>query len=316
MASINPIKETLHNMTAKDLVSERAAESLVTLREDNTIEQAVKLLSNAKVLSAPVLKKSGETLGFVDMLDIVWFVVSVAPDPADLKEEHLRSQNLEIAGRAMSLQTVNHIVGKSGRDPYVPIYETSPVTMLVDLFSQGIHRVAVYNADNSVLDIVSQSRIVRMMSEKCHMGSWKQMGELTIEQLGLSQGKVVSVKETDTVLQVLKTMKDAEVSAVAVVDAQGNLFGNFSGSDLRAMYLEKWPSFLQPVGQYLREHSVGSTTPITCSPSTTLLDVCKIVTEKHVHRLWVVDEGARTPHGIVSTTDILRVVNSYDVSAH
>lgn len=45
----------------------------------------------------------------VDMLDIVSFVLRVAPDPVGLKENELRT--LEIAGRAMALEEIGHIVG-------------------------------------------------------------------------------------------------------------------------------------------------------------------------------------------------------------
>lgn len=110
MAKGNPIKKDLQQLLVRDFIDGKTECELITIKEDNTVEQAVNLLSENKILSAPVINKEGECTGFVDMLDIVWFVVSVAPEPSMLTEEDLKTKNLEMAGRAMSLAAVKEIM--------------------------------------------------------------------------------------------------------------------------------------------------------------------------------------------------------------
>jgi CBS domain-containing protein len=46
--------------------------------------------------------------------------------------------------------------------------------------------------------------------------------------------------------------------------------------------------------------------PITCSPTTCLQEVVKMITSHHVHRVWVTQ--GTTLKGVVSLSDILRKV--------
>ena len=47
--------------------------------------------------------------------------------------------------------------------------------------------------------------------------------------------------------------------------------------------------------------------PVTCTPTATLQGCVQMCAESKVHRVWVVDEK-RCPLGVVSLTDILRVM--------
>jgi CBS domain-containing protein len=155
------------------------------------------VLAQNHIQSAPVVNsKTNEVLGMVDMLDIVAFILSVAPSGHQLSVcgphgsgeassiahlSHLQGnalKTMEIAGRAMALETLKNVVGMptlppssrtcltccglsetdfSGRDPYVPITTNSPLTYAATLFRQGIHRLPVVDEHTKAVRVTPSS---------------------------------------------------------------------------------------------------------------------------------------------------------------
>lgn len=306
--SNNELHEFFH---AKEVAEIATMGAVATLKTTDTVEKAVSLMSKNNILSVPVVDATGTCVGIVDTLDVVSFVLSVAPDKKSLDENQLRS--LEISGRAMAFKQVSEVVGLSGRDPYVPVFLKNPASQVVDMFARGLHRAPVFDDSNAIVGTVSQSSVVRVLAANLHMGHLKVVGALGIRELGLGQVAPVTVSKNDTVLAALSTIQENNVSAVAVLDDDGKLFGNFSGTDIKALYTEHWPSFLLSVEDFLNKHSEKSLTPVVCQPESTFLTVCQEMAQSKVHRLWVVD-GDYKPVGLVSATDINKVCR--DATAH
>jgi|ERR1711915_87202 len=308
MQGQNPVYTALHGISLQELfpAEPKVVESL---NSGSSVEEAVKLLGSKGILSAPVTEESsGECIGIVDMLDIVSFVVSVAPDPIALSEDELGS--LEICGRAMAFESVKKVMNASKRNPYVPVFESNPVTMATGLFADGVHRTPILDEELKIVHTVSQSDIVRHLAGTLHMGKLKVIGEKPVRELGLGQQGVVSIGMDETVLCALQKLKDHGISALAVVSEEGKLEGNFSASDLKGLYREHFPSLLLSVGDYLEKHSPKSLKPVCVQPETTFLDLCKEFGESHVHRLWVLGEDFK-PSGVISLTDVMKVVQDY-----
>lgn len=302
----NPIFEFLHNLKVRDLVSNQQ-HHIVFAYGDDTIESAINIMAKNNVLSVPVVDRANSTcLGLVDMLDIVSFVISVAPDPLSLKENELRS--CEIAGRAMALRSLKDVVDFSGRDTYVPIFEGTPVTMTLDFFAKGIHRVPIHG-EGTIHYMVSQADVVKVIFENIKHGDLKAMGEKTMDQLFLGQETPISVKRHSTVLKALHSLKGG-ISAIAIVEEDGKLAGNFSASNLQGLFLEHFPHFLNTVEDFLNEHSPNSFQPICCRRDSTLETVLSEMVNSGVHRLWVVNDDYH-PVGVVTMTDVLRCVSNF-----
>lgn len=301
----NPCYKLLHSEKIAELGSGSAVH---VLTEDMTVEQAVNKLAKWHVQSAPVVNKEGKVVSNLDVLDVVSFICEMAPTKWQLEHQHLMS--LEISGRAIALELVKKVTNASGRDALVPLFEDSPATEAVGLLSEGLHRVAVANRDGSVLSIVSQMDLVAFLAGHLHMGNCKEMGALTLDTLGLGKVDPVSVLETETVLVALQKLKESGVSALAVVNSSGKLVGNFSASDLVGLYRESYPDFLLSVHDYLQKYSHRSLVPFKAHGSDTLLATCKELVATHVHRVWIVD-GSDKPTGVVSLTDIMKIVREY-----
>jgi len=307
----NPVKELLHKTPLKEMVPESDA-SPVTVKAQDTVEELVFALSENKIISAPVVNKEGSCIGVVDMLDVISHVISVSPLPSSLSRDEL--QSLEICGRAMALEQVDNILNASGRDPFVPVYEESPSSMISDMFADGTHRVPILDSDDKVLHTVSQSDLVRFLSEHIHMGHCKEMGELSADALGLGKEKVVSVEKNTKVIDAMLKIKEAGVSAIAVVDEAegGKLCGNFSATDLKGLFKETFPSLLLTVEEYLTKHSQKSLNPVCVKLDLNLIGIIKELQDNHVHRVWVLDDDFK-PSGVISMTDIFKIVKFYHV---
>lgn len=293
----NPTYDILHHAKVSDVITPKA---VITLDSEDTVEKAVK----NHIQSAPVVNsKTNEVLGMVDMLDIVAFILSVAPSGHQLSANALKT--MEIAGRAMALETLKNVVDFSGRDPYVPITTNSPLTYAATLFRQGIHRLPVVDEHTkAVQHIVSQSALIRFIHEKdLHRGHLKEIGHKTIGQLGLGTGGVVSSPLHDSVFKVLHALRTGDVSAVALVNDTGKLAGNFSATDLKGLYDETMPKLLDTAEDYLEKFSPSSLKPACVRLDTTVADAVKAMVEDHVHRLWVIDDDFK-PTGVITMTDL------------
>ena len=300
----NPVLKHMHSIKVADI---GFVGDLITINSTDSVEQAIAVLGK-KVLSVPVMdKKSKQCLGLLDMIDIANFLNKVAPDTT-LDANML--QSLEIAGRAMALETVDQILNASGRDPFVPAFEDSTAGMFIELFAQNIHRVPLADKEGNLVGTVSQTDFIKYLNTHVVEGDMKTFAHKTVAELGLSPKPTISVNLHDAVLVAISLINEKGISGVAVIEDHGKLIGNFSASDCVGMYREQLPSFLKPVGEFLEKHSPNSLKAVFCKPDSTILQVLNQMVESKVHHLYVVD-GDCKPISIVSATDVMKCIRDY-----
>jgi len=299
----NAIYSLLHSTKVEDVVQPTA---IITIEENDSLENAVKIMSEKKVSSLPVVsKETGEIVGVVDMLDVVSYVLFVSPDAGQLNANDLK--RLEIAGRAMALEPVKSVMDFSGRDPYIAVNPNSVLTYATSLFSRGLHRMPVVNAENKVTHTLAQADIVKFIHSKdLHRGHFKAVGEKTLKELGLGVSGIFTAHRRETLYNVLQTMQKNLISAVALTEPDGKLAGNFSATDLKGLYTEKFPLLLQPVADYLEEFSPRSLNSFCMKADAKFADLVGEMVENKLHRLWIIDDDFK-PVGVVSLTDVCAI---------
>ena len=310
---VNPIHSVLHHtQVGKCIPTER---KIFNVAPTASVEEAVKLLSEHKIQSCPVIKFNKdapkfECVGMVDMLDIASYVVSVAPTDRELEDHELK--RLEMAGRAMSLVPITRVIDHSGRDPLMPLYENSPLSEVCSLFGQGIHHVVIFNQESEeVVNVYSQTDLIKFLVGHLHMGESKAVSSKTAGELGIGASGIVKVSSSSTVIEGLRLMQKEKISSLALVDPlTDRLVGNFSASDLVGLYQEHFPSFKSSLKDFLETHSEKSLSPNCARLDSTLLDIVKLLDENNLHHLWVVDDDFK-PTGIISITDICRAISNY-----
>lgn len=131
---------------------------------------------------------------------------------------------------------------------------------------------------------------------------------------------VLTVSPEMPVWEVAESMAAKGVSGVPVVDASGKVVGVISEKDfLRLMGAKEFPNFMAVIARCLKEKGcvasfmrrkkageIMSQPPITISEKLPVVEVVRILKEKKINRVPVVDSDGKLV-GIVSRADILKI---------
>ncbi|PSB04727.1 CBS domain-containing protein [Merismopedia glauca] len=139
-------------------------------------------------------------------------------------------------------------------------------------------------------------------------------------------GDVISVKSQTPIQEAIRILAERRIGGLPVIDDNGNLVGILSETDLMWQATGVNPPahivlldsviYLENPGKYERElhKALGQTVGevmtakvISIEPGKLLSEAAKLMHEKHIHRLPVVDE-AKQVIGIVTRSDILRAM--------
>jgi CBS domain-containing membrane protein len=133
--------------------------------------------------------------------------------------------------------------------------------------------------------------------------------------------EVVSVKKDHTIHELSRLMAEKKLSGIPVVDDENHVIGMLSEADiLHLAGVDKNHKFRDIVrymiGELSPKHSEGETAgdimtspAITAKPDDHLSDVAKILDQKGIKRLPVVDDQNKLI-GIISRADIIRVLGT------
>jgi CBS domain-containing protein len=315
------------------------ANAVVTINKDATITEAFEKLIKHKILSIPVLDKSGEAVSIFSMLDLVNHFVNEFDEEeikclnttktydyffhyADLKEK-----KQEIASERVGQVLQKELKEIETLDPVYMVDDDSDLLDAVKILTDSkSHRVLVYNHPTGKLTgLITQSRLLEFIGT---MSNCLDEAHKTIQQLNLGTRQVVSVNEKSMAISAFRLMREKRVSAVAVVNDEGVLVGNISVNDLKLVgynlsyftYLSRsvreylmWissseiqqsPHMIR--NQLLLQQQKKETDPIvvTCTKDNTLYFVIKTLNYYRVHRMYLVDESRR-PIGVISIHDVL-----------
>ena len=115
----------------------------------------------------------------------------------------------------------------------------------------------------------------------------------------------VTVEESANLADAAHRMDVHHVSALPVVDPQGVLVGLLSQTDLihartAAALWQRWP--------LLRVRDLMTAPALTIDLEASIVDAARTMEAHHVHRLVVTGADGRMPVGIVSVSDLVRVI--------
>uniref|UniRef100_A0A7S0X0C9 CBS domain-containing protein n=1 Tax=Chlamydomonas leiostraca TaxID=1034604 RepID=A0A7S0X0C9_9CHLO len=346
---------------------------VAVLKDSATVDQALKVLAENKILSAPVVVaqegddasqsatvqpgEAADILGFVDIKNILDSFLSEIDIP-ELNQVKLlqRMRELEERGAAFAEKPLKELkyMGTDGDF----IHASQARSTLLELVLNGllqprnrgggrggsvVHRIALFNSDGAITQIISQTDIVKFLAR--HKEQLGPLSTKTVEELGLVSGRVECIDPGTPAIEAMAAMSYKGLSSLAVVDPNGKILGNFSVSDMRTLMAEHFGALALPVGEFLaHEHRteyvafnrvraeeegiagraghkfvvdrVARQRPRTpgeevgqelvlARPGQTLVSVMELLVARRIHRVYVVDEEEK-PVGIITCTDILR----------
>ena len=132
---------------------------------------------------------------------------------------------------------------------------------------------------------------------------------------------VISVEIKDDISHAVRLLSDNNVSGLPVIDDEGHVVGILSEADvLGTVGMERGHTFRDIIRRLLGEPLPGSregdkvgdvmsVPPVTVRPDTELGEAARILTEKRIKRLPVVDLDNRLI-GIISRADIVRAAHA------
>lgn len=124
---------------------------------------------------------------------------------------------------------------------------------------------------------------------------------------------VITCRPETPVVEVAEIMERNDISALVVVDHEGDALGVISRTDLVNA------RFIQPYMKHwhgLHAEHLMTRPVISVNLDTTISEAVQLLNEKHVHRLVVVERsgGHVRPVGILSVTDLARHVGEKPTS--
>lgn len=315
----NSFRKFVSQFTVKDLIPKDF--KLVRVNSDTKIIDTLRKLREHKILSVPVYDTNkNEYTGFCDILDLVTLVVTMA----DMKQilDVLTSEDrvdlltfIEKENELIRQENTDQIINASERNPWCDVYEGLPLTSLMDMFSKDVnlHRVAVTDGNGSMVGIISQSRVIEFLVKNIqHFSDCGNVPLSKIEDKWVTPKEIFSIKKEDQALDGFQKIVEKQVMAVAVIDEEGNLLGCISANDLKcSMDSDIFNDLYLSVEEFVKKNrpdlKLDKAETITCDINDTLESILDKLSQKHVHRLFLVKDGK--PTRVVSLCDIITVLS-------
>jgi CBS-domain-containing membrane protein len=299
-----------------DVVRPPENKIFVAQRTDN-ITEVWKGLAAHNFLSVPVLQKTkNKWYGFVDIYDIVKFVIEFFGVEGKKLQDSEDWLKLVESSEEFSKKTVNDIMKYplSKRNPFNPIHSGYSLLTAVEALARepGLHRIPIIDQDRKLITVISQSQVVQILYKNLDIIGEKK--NKPVGQMDRYLEQVFTIHEEATAVDAFKMMVELNVSGLAVIDKEGKLTANIAMKDLKAVSTDTrlfWRLF-QTVHNFLqkvrKENSeTGGDRPrttVTVKAEDTLETVIRRLTEHSIHRIYIVDDHKK-PLGVISLKDVL-----------
>lgn len=335
----------LRAVTLDNYMQSKPPCGLLMLSADTSLATALHRLALANVVAAPVVHQStGDCLGFLDIMDILsaifeggqWMPGISAATQVSSLATFLQETTVADIPRSNDAQLISHTRGS------MSLLEICRRGFVAPTYKLWCHRIAVFDKSAPdaaqgtrsgvhITSIFSQYDVAKFLYS--HAARIPTLMTTSLASLGLGQKAVFSVSHDMPAADAFRAMLGAGVTAAAVLE-DGQLVGNLSPSDLRGLSLEDLPQLNAPVLEFLAgtragvsTHVVGSLAsiygvrshsgtgfresgvrPAACGLGATLGHVLRLVVEREVHRVYLLEESTEQVAGVVSLTDILTAV--------
>ncbi|KAJ6688350.1 SNF1-RELATED PROTEIN KINASE REGULATORY SUBUNIT GAMMA 1-RELATED [Salix koriyanagi] len=278
---------------------------VIEIKSDTSLAEAVQILSEHKILSAPVVDVDAPEdaswidryIGIVEFAGIVVWILhqSEPPSPRSPEDAQATSGNFFEALTSSEFYKntkVRDIAGSFRWAPFLALQKSNSfLTMLLLLSNYKMKSVPV-------------------------LGGTKKLSEIGLPLM--TRDHVVKVYEEEPVLQAFKLMRKKRVGAIPIVDSSGiKVVGNISIRDVQ--FLLTAPeiyhdyrsitakNFLTAVRSYLKKHQ--ETSPfvsgmVVCTKNYSVKELIMKLDSEKIQRVYVVDDAGNL-EGVITLRDII-----------
>jgi len=272
---------------------------IITVEQKEPISSAFKKLIKHNLLAVPLILQDGSYYGFLEILDIIAWIVNLLGEHV-LTKEDVDIEKLEAFKSATVKQVMTYPISK--KSIFRPFKLKTSLLSAMEELARGIHRIPVVDDEGKLVNIITQGSILKFIQKNMSLlGAKKEMKLFSM--YFKSTQYVMSLSHHEKAIEAFRLLGITKVGAVAIVDDDGKLIGNCSARDLKRSASTLSHQFIarlfKPLSQYLGDQEL-----VTATPNDTLELVIKRVVEKNIHRIYVLDEEKK-PQGLFSLSDIL-----------
>ncbi|KAJ0571146.1 putative CBS domain-containing protein [Helianthus annuus] len=244
-----------------------SSSQVIEIKSDASLGEAVRLLSQHKILSAPVVNVDAPEdaswidryLGMVEFAGIVVWILHQSEkngmlDTADSfssASEDSQPKSPKTAGNFFELLTssdfykntkVKDISGSFRWAPFLALQTSNSfLTMLLLLSKYRMKSVPVVDpGDQKIDNIITQSAVIHMLEECADLQWFKSLGSKKLCDIGLplmSANQVIKVDEDEPVLQAFNLMRQKGVGGLPVVSGGNKPVANISIRDVQFLLI-------------------------------------------------------------------------------
>jgi len=313
----------LLNTTIEEVMPRR---KMIVVDSELHLADAFSTLVKNNIYSAPVYDTHRKLLlGYIDMLDIVVFLIKIIEDDKHTDKTDFTSKDFyALLDQVTKFRTehVKAVTDISARNPLIPVNHNAPIKEVLHIFANsGTHRVPVLENPWTVCNIITQSYIISWLANQIslhnennheHHHQLGPVGHKKVSEVFEIKQPVVSVKGDQPAIDAFKLMAHHRISSVAVVDKNEALLSNLSAKDIKviepdAIFTKLYKSCTEFIAA-TRAHELNAHYPmIYCKLDSTVEEVVQRLAFMRIHRIYVIDEN-RKPVNVISLGDILSVL--------
>jgi len=305
----------LSTVTVGEVLLLNENQNVITVNENDILGDALKVLHERRILSAPILNKNGAcTQGFIAMDDVIIHLARVCRRPimtggvvssTSIKTDQIDELNQR--RKCFHQETVNDVISRHrvSHSNLLVITKNKPLLRALHVFAVGVQRIIVKKS-NKIVGVLTQSAVLKWFSEDL-----SRLGELQYQNaaaLGMSWDRIIKINKDLPAIDAVELMHEKCVFSLPLVDENGKLFAHLSMSDFKSLIIveEDFHDLLLPVHVFVtRYHQItNKSTKIISAPSTsTIQDVVAILAKERVHQVYLVDENGN-PTNVISMTNV------------
>uniref|UniRef100_A0A7S0WAG3 CBS domain-containing protein n=1 Tax=Hemiselmis tepida TaxID=464990 RepID=A0A7S0WAG3_9CRYP len=313
----------LGHLTCADIPREN--ETPMTLESDMTPTEAFRALAQSWVRASPV-RKAGtqEIIGTLDLQDACRYLVDLHKAAAKNKQTQSRKRRLSWIAEHPQIKAAadagkGNIEELAKKRPFKTFKPSEPLAQVSQALGAGSHIVGIVDEESgSLVHIVTQGVLIRLLAPL--------LKKITLPVMVVMKSPVISVRAEDTASEAFEVISGRNISGLAVLDEDGGVVDNCSITDVKMLISAQDDatsevSLLQMTHDFLKHHrsiqasKMGKAKlPVAkCGKADKLHQAVAKLVRTGYHHIWVVDEGVKTPLGVVSLTDIFKTLPSLDL---
>jgi len=307
-----------HSLLVRDIMTANPAR----VTPSTTADDVMRLLLSAEFNGVPVVDEEDRPIGIITQGDLI--KRGAMPLRLGLMR-HMVNKDENKVMKTMAGRTAGEIM----TTPVVNISGEQRVTEAVDMMlSHSLKRMPVIGADGRIVGMLSRFDIFRTVTKDIE--KWEVARTYQISVNPSAPVQTVMRKDThsvsvDTTLEeIVRTIDSNDIQRLVVVDAAGRLLGMISDHDLLILFSEHTAGLWDTIASKLTFTEMGrrhrqaldqasrqtagelmKTELVTIDENTSIDDAIRIMTEKSIKRLPVVDKE-RIFKGMISRDSLLR----------